>query len=188
MSVCAGFGSDRESSAVAVADCVRLCAQSAGEQGSDAVALHKTRAKADLAAADFAVATRARESGYSRRFSRGSRRNHSQPFEWRRSHLGAPDAGAEAPAGRKSFSVAEARQEVTYFAENYRRSRSDKTKATYLDEWHWEKRMLDIRNDIFPPRYKTKLSNRSYRGGLMRRHGTARTRGNRELRDEYVGD
>lgn len=62
----------------------------------------------------------------------------------------------------------EAQAEVNSFAERYRRSRSDEHKARWLDEWHFEQRIFDIINDSFPPRYKAKLENRSYREGASR--------------------
>ncbi|WP_379548298.1 DUF5681 domain-containing protein [Qipengyuania sp. DSG2-2] len=83
----------------------------------------------------------------------------------------------------------EAQDEVTYFAQKYKRSRSEKLRAFYLDEWHWEQRMFDIINDIMPSRYKAKLENRSYREGASR-SGKAldELRADRELRDQYVGE
>lgn len=83
----------------------------------------------------------------------------------------------------------EAQEEVSYFAEKHKKSRSQRTKARYLEDWHWEQRMFDILNDIVPERYKAKLENRSYREGASR-EGKAlhELRQNRELRDEYVGD
>ena len=62
----------------------------------------------------------------------------------------------------------EAQAEVNGFAENYRRSRSPKRKAYWLEEWHFEQRIFDLINDSFPPRYKAKLANRSYREGASR--------------------
>ena len=82
----------------------------------------------------------------------------------------------------------QAQEDVTYFAEKYRRARSEGQKASYLEEWHWEQRMFDIINDIVPKRYKAKLENRSTREGASR-EGTAldELRADRELREEYVG-
>ena len=82
----------------------------------------------------------------------------------------------------------QAQEDVTYFAEKYRRSRNQKCKALYLDEWHWEQRMFDILNDIVPKRYKAELQNRSYAIGASR-EGTAldELRRNKRLRNEYVG-
>ncbi|MEL1249283.1 DUF5681 domain-containing protein [Aurantiacibacter gilvus] len=84
---------------------------------------------------------------------------------------------------------AEAQEEVSYFAEKYRRSRSEKMKAFYLDHWHWEQRMFDIINDAVPKRYKAKLENRSYREGASR-EGSALEElcKDREMRSEYIGD
>ena len=59
----------------------------------------------------------------------------------------------------------EAQEEVSYFADKYRRARSEKMKERYLEEWHWEQRMFDIINDGMPERYKMKLENRSYKPG-----------------------
>ncbi len=56
----------------------------------------------------------------------------------------------------------EAQEEVNYFAEKYRRSRSDKMKAQYLEEWLFEQRMFDIINDSMRGRHRMKLENRSY--------------------------
>lgn len=63
---------------------------------------------------------------------------------------------------------AQAQEEVTSYAEKYRRSRSDRVKAQMLDEWHFEQRTFDIINDILPERYKLKLENRSYAKGASR--------------------
>ena len=62
----------------------------------------------------------------------------------------------------------EAQDEVSLCAEKYRRSRSEKHKAMWLEEWHWEQRMFDIINDSLVPRYKAKLKDRSYREGASR--------------------
>ena len=62
----------------------------------------------------------------------------------------------------------EAQEEVLYFADKYRRSRTEKLKERYLDDWHREQRMFDILNDIAPARYKAKLKDRSYREGASR--------------------
>ena len=62
----------------------------------------------------------------------------------------------------------EAQEEVSYFADKYRKARSDETKEQYLKEWHFEQRMFDIINDAMPERYKLKLENRSYRAGASR--------------------
>ena len=57
---------------------------------------------------------------------------------------------------------------MNFFADKYRRARSEDMKARYLEEWHWEQRMFDIINDAMPERYKMKLENRSYRAGASR--------------------
>ena len=90
---------------------------------------------------------------------------------------------------------AEAQDEVTYFSEKYRRSRSDKMRAIYLDNWHWEQRMFDLLNDLLPTRQKIKLQNRSYKEGASRSGETLtefaadrkKPRGERRWGD-YVGD
>ncbi len=84
---------------------------------------------------------------------------------------------------------AQAQEDVTYFAQKHRRSRSDAVKAQMLDEWHFEQRMFDIINDILPKRYKGKLENRSYAKGASR-EGKAleELRKNRAQRLEYLGD
>lgn len=84
---------------------------------------------------------------------------------------------------------AQAQEEITYFADKYRRSRSETIKTQLLEEWHFEQRMYDLLNDILPPRYKLKLVNRSYAKGASR-EGKAldELRKSRALRQEYVGD
>lgn len=62
----------------------------------------------------------------------------------------------------------EAQEDVSYFAEKYRKARDEKKKARWLEEWHFEQRMFDIINDILPERYKAKLENRSYGEGASR--------------------
>jgi len=62
----------------------------------------------------------------------------------------------------------EAQENVTYFAEKYRKARSQAKKEQYLEEWHWEQRMFDIINDAMPERYKMTLEDRSYREGASR--------------------
>lgn len=83
---------------------------------------------------------------------------------------------------------AEAQEEVSFFAQKYRRTRDPKRKAQYLEDWHWEQRMFDIINDIVPQRYKTKLQDRSWAPGASR-EGKAldELRANRKLREDYVG-
>lgn len=62
----------------------------------------------------------------------------------------------------------EAQEEVSYFADKYRKARSERMKERYLQDWHWEQRMFDIINDAMPERYKRKLEDRSYRPGASR--------------------
>lgn len=84
---------------------------------------------------------------------------------------------------------AQAQEEVNMSAERYRKARSARHKAFWLDEWHWEQRMFDIINDRMPQRYKAKLENRSYAEGASREGKTlAELIRNRKLRDEYVGE
>lgn len=82
---------------------------------------------------------------------------------------------------------AEAQEEVSYFAEKYRRARNPALKVRWLENWHWEQRMFDIINDVVPGRYKTKLENRSYREGASR-EGSAllALKNSRKLRDDYL--
>ena len=83
----------------------------------------------------------------------------------------------------------EAQEEVNFFADKYRRSRSEARRDRYLDNWHFEQRMFDIINDVVPDRYKVKLENRSYREGASRSGAALQElRNNRALRDEYVGE
>ena len=63
---------------------------------------------------------------------------------------------------------------MNYFAEKYRRARSEEMKERYLEGWHWEQRMFDIINDTLPERYKMKLENRSYRPGASRAGDTTK--------------
>ena len=84
---------------------------------------------------------------------------------------------------------ADAQAEVTYFADKFRRARSEKRKQRYLDEWHWEQRMFDILNDIVPDRYKARLENRSYAEGASRSGSAlADLRASRRSREENVGN
>lgn len=68
----------------------------------------------------------------------------------------------------------EAQENVSYYAEKYRKARSRKMKERYLEELHWEQRMFDIINDAMPERYKMKLADRSYRDGASRAGETLR--------------
>ena len=89
----------------------------------------------------------------------------------------------------------EAQESVSYYAEKYRKSRSDKMRERYLEEWHWEQRMFDIINDSMPERYKMRLEDRSYREGASRageaikefREDRKKPPGQRQWGD-YVGD
>lgn len=60
---------------------------------------------------------------------------------------------------------AEAQNEVNAFAQKHRKSRSERWKTMWREEWHFEQRIFDIINDSFPGRYKAKLENRSYAEG-----------------------
>jgi Family of unknown function (DUF5681) len=82
----------------------------------------------------------------------------------------------------------QAQEEVNYFAEKFRKARSPKWKAFYLEELHWEQRMFDIVNDAVGPRYKAKLENRSFAEGASREGETLKAVwANRQLREEYIG-
>lgn len=62
----------------------------------------------------------------------------------------------------------DAQAEVNLCADGYRKTRSSKLKARWLEDWHFEQRIFDIINDHMPARYKAKLENRSYREGASR--------------------
>lgn len=82
----------------------------------------------------------------------------------------------------------EAQEDVTYFAEKYRKARDEQKKALWLEEWHFEQRMFDILNDLLPERYKAKLENRSYREGASRAgEALKEIEANPALRAEYIG-
>lgn len=66
----------------------------------------------------------------------------------------------------------EAQEIVSEMAAKYRKTRSEKWKAIYLDEWHGEQRMFDIINDAVSKRYKARLENRSYKEGASREGST----------------
>ena len=68
----------------------------------------------------------------------------------------------------------EAQDEVNEYAERFRRSRSDKHKRWWIEEWHHEQRIFDIINDSLPIRYKVELQNRSYRDGASQEGKTLR--------------
>lgn len=81
----------------------------------------------------------------------------------------------------------EAQREVTCFADKYRRARDTKLKQSYLEEWHWERRMFDIINDVVGPRNKAPLENRTYAEGASREVKVlAEINQSRTLRSEYV--
>ena len=62
----------------------------------------------------------------------------------------------------------EAQAEVNQFAQRHRKTRSEKWKRLWQDEWHFEQRIFDIINDSLPKRYKAKLENRCYAEGASR--------------------
>ena len=83
----------------------------------------------------------------------------------------------------------EAQEEVSYFAEKYRRSRSDKIRARYLENWHWEQRMFDLINDTVSDRYKAVLKDRSCKNGASRAgEALEELRTNESLRHDYLGN
>ena len=89
----------------------------------------------------------------------------------------------------------EAQEDVSFWAQKYRRARSATSKEQYLDEWHWEQRMFDIINDAMPGRYKMHLEDRSNHPDASRNDETMkamledRKRPRTERRwDDYVGD
>lgn len=62
----------------------------------------------------------------------------------------------------------EAQDEVTYYAERYRKARDPATKQRWLADWHFEQRIFDLINDSMPKRYKVDLANRSYAKGASK--------------------
>ena len=83
---------------------------------------------------------------------------------------------------------AEAQEDVSYWADKYRRARTETTKARCLDEWHWEQRMFDLINDSVHKRYKANLENRSFAEGASKEGATLEEfRKDRALRDEFLG-
>lgn len=62
----------------------------------------------------------------------------------------------------------EAQQEVSQYAAEHKKTRSDQKKRWCLEEWHYEQKMFDIINDKLPPRYQTKLKDRSCAPGASR--------------------
>ena len=84
---------------------------------------------------------------------------------------------------------ADAQEEVTYAASKYRRARTGKHKAFWLEEWHWSQGMFDLLNDMLPERHKAKLKSRSYLEGASREgEQLAKVRRERAERERYVGD
>ena len=55
----------------------------------------------------------------------------------------------------------DAQREVSEYAGQHRRSRTDKRRAFWLQQWHFEQYIFDLINDGMPDRYKAKLENRS---------------------------
>lgn len=82
---------------------------------------------------------------------------------------------------------AEAQDEVTYYAEKYRRARDPRLKAIYLDDWHFEQRIFDIINDAMSDKYKAKLQNRCLAEGASREgQALKEIKRDRALRAKYV--
>lgn len=83
---------------------------------------------------------------------------------------------------------AEAQEDVTFFANKYRRARTESARAQWLHEWHWEQRMFDLINDAVHRRYKVKLEDRSFAEGASREGKTLEEfRRDRALQQEYLG-
>lgn len=83
---------------------------------------------------------------------------------------------------------AEAQEDVTFFANKYRRARAESARAQWLHEWHWEQRMFDLINDAVHRRYKVKLEDRSFAEGASREGKTLEEfRRDRALQQEYLG-
>ena len=59
-------------------------------------------------------------------------------------------------------------EEVTHFAQAWRKARNAERKAFYLREWHSEQSYFDGINDNLPPRYQAKLADRSWKEGASR--------------------
>lgn len=62
----------------------------------------------------------------------------------------------------------EAQEEVTYYANEYRKTRNPRKKKILLEEWIFEQHIFDIINNKLPERYKVKLENRTYVEGSSR--------------------
>lgn len=61
-----------------------------------------------------------------------------------------------------------AQDEVTFYANRWRRARDTRKKAAWLAEWHFEQRIFDVINDSLPARHRAKLENRSFKDGASR--------------------
>ncbi len=68
--------------------------------------------------------------------------------EWRKAYR------TPAPELKRVARRDDAQAEVLLFAEKYRKARTEKAKAIWLDEWHFEQKIFDIINDSLPERYK----------------------------------
>ena len=62
----------------------------------------------------------------------------------------------------------DAQEEVSLYAQHFRKARDPKKKAMWLDWWHSEQKVFDIINDNLPERYRMKLENRSWKEGASR--------------------
>lgn len=69
----------------------------------------------------------------------------------------------------------ELQQEVTMFAECYRKSRNPQKKARALEMWKLEQKLFDKMNDNLPKRYRKELAHRCWLEGASR-PGQQRTR------------
>lgn len=63
----------------------------------------------------------------------------------------------------------EAQDEVSYWAERYRRSRKDNSRQHCLEMWHLDQKLFDTINEALPPRYRAKLKDRSHAEGATRK-------------------
>jgi hypothetical protein len=63
---------------------------------------------------------------------------------------------------------AEAQEEVTYCATEYKKTRTARMKEFLLQDWIAEQYIFDAINDAMPERYKAKLENRTYVDGASR--------------------
>lgn len=81
--------------------------------------------------------------------------------------------GPFSPLDKKEWDINLARRdeaagEVKRAARRHRMIRDARMKEIILDSWLHEQRIFDIINDRLPPRYQTKLENRSYAEGASR--------------------